>query len=66
VSAHCRFVLRTVSLLSAALVLLPFAGAQKPRTITTPMQQFGHDIGADYQLVNYTQETEYLQKSPTG
>jgi hypothetical protein len=26
------------------------------------MQQFGHDIGADYQLVNYTQESEYLQK----
>jgi hypothetical protein len=26
------------------------------------MQEFGHDIGADYQLVNYTQETAYLQK----
>jgi hypothetical protein len=26
------------------------------------MQEFGHDIGADYQLVNYTQETEYLKK----
>jgi hypothetical protein len=38
------------------------ADAQKPRTITTPLQQFGHDIGADYQLVNYTQESEYLQK----
>ena len=34
-----------------------------PRSnITTPRQQFGHDIGDDYQLVNYTQETEYLQK----
>lgn len=46
----------------AALALTPFASAQKPRTITTPKQQFGHDIGDDYQLVNYTQESEYLQK----
>ena len=45
----------------AALILLP-AYAQKPRSITTPLQEFGHDIGADYQLVNYTQETEYLKK----
>jgi hypothetical protein len=36
--------------------------AQKPRSITSPKQQFGHDIGDDYQLVNYTQETEYLNK----
>ena len=51
----------------AALALTPLtlasgAHAQKPRTITTPKQQFGHDIGDDYQLVNYTQESEYLQK----
>jgi hypothetical protein len=47
---------------SAMLSLLPMAHAQKPRVITSPLQQFGHEIGADYQLVNYTQETEYLQK----
>ena len=46
----------------AILALLPMAQAQKPRAITTPLQQFGHAIGDDYQLVNYTQETEYLQK----
>ncbi|SEF73719.1 Zinc carboxypeptidase [Bryocella elongata] len=46
----------------AALALTPLMYAQKPRTITTPKQQFGHDIGDDYQLVNYTQESEYLQK----
>jgi hypothetical protein len=45
-----------------ALAVLPAAHAEKPRTITTPLQQFGHNIGDDYQLVNYTQETEYLQK----
>ena len=37
-------------------------GAAPRSNITTPRQQFGHDIGDDYQLVNYTQETEYLQK----
>jgi hypothetical protein len=41
--------------------MLP-AHAQTTRNITTPMQEFGHDIGADYQLVNYTQESAYLQK----
>ncbi len=29
--------------------------------ITTPKQQFGHDIGDDYVLVNYTQYAEYLR-----
>lgn len=45
------------------LALSPVVEAQpKARTITSPKQQFGHDIGDDYQLVNYTQETEYLNK----
>ena len=30
--------------------------------ITTPLQQFGHDIGEDYRLVNYTQAVEYWEK----
>ena len=47
--------------LACAFALTP-AVAQKPRSITTPTQQFGHEIGADYQLVDYTQETAYLQK----
>ena len=34
--------------------------AQEP--VTTPEQQFGHEIGADYQLVNYTALYEYFQK----
>jgi hypothetical protein len=32
-------------------------GAQK--TVTSPKQQFGHDIGADYQLPSYKRLTEY-------
>ncbi len=30
--------------------------------VTTPEQQFGHEIGADYVLVNYTELYEYFQK----
>src|SRR5438309_7723950 len=31
-------------------------------TITPPREQFGHDIGDDYFLVNYTQYVEYLRR----
>ena len=51
-----------------ALVLVAYA-AVVPRAqnrnagkVTTPKEQFGHDIGDDYCLVNYTQYVEYLQK----
>src|SRR5438045_2919796 len=30
--------------------------------VTSPKEQFGHDIGDDYFLVNYTQYAEYLKK----
>ena len=30
--------------------------------LTTPKEQFGHDIGDDYFLVNYTQYVDYLKK----
>jgi len=30
--------------------------------VTSPRAQFGHDIGDDYMLVNYTQYEQYLQK----
>jgi hypothetical protein len=55
---------RSLAVLSLLAVIPAFAqpnGALRSN-ITTPKQQFGHDIGDDYQLVNYTQETEYLQK----
>ena len=38
------------------------AVAQVQQPVTTPEQQFGHEIGADYQLVNYTELYEYFQK----
>ncbi|MEQ1871067.1 MAG: M14 metallopeptidase family protein [Vicinamibacterales bacterium] len=44
---------------------VPCAQAQpRPATreITTPKEQFGHDIGDDYVLVNYTQYASYLRK----
>ncbi|MDQ6828541.1 MAG: M14 family metallopeptidase, partial [Gemmatimonadota bacterium] len=54
---------RTARRLGATILALSlplaYAGAQK---ITSPKEQFGYDIGADYQLVNYTQLQEYWQK----
>ena len=45
--------------LIAALAASPLLADGK---ITTPKEQFGFDIGADYQLLNYTQLVEYWQK----
>ena len=48
------------------MLLLPVGAArpvaQDKAPITSPRTQFGHDIGDDYFLVNYTQYVEYLQK----
>ncbi len=45
---------------AAALLIASAASAQN--TLTSPRQQFGHDIGADYVLPNYTQFMAYWQK----
>src|SRR5918993_5545561 len=47
-----------------ALVLsLAAPSAQTPAPkVTTPQQFFGHEIGADYVLPNYTKFTEYVKK----
>ncbi|MDQ3349593.1 MAG: M14 family metallopeptidase, partial [Acidobacteriota bacterium] len=52
---------RRVTLLSFVLLiaLAPLATAQ---AITSPRQQFGFDIGDDYQLATYTQFAEYWRK----
>src|SRR3954470_14636692 len=52
-----------VALTVAALFAAPQAQNRPaaPR-LTTPKEQFGHDIGDDYFLVNYTQYVEYLKK----
>ena len=59
--------LRTRRLPSAVCAVLFFAAgaAEAQQRVTTPMQQFGHEIGADYQLPNYTQFVEYWQKLAT-
>jgi hypothetical protein len=43
----------------AGLATFPSFAQQK---ITTPKEQFGFNIGDDYQLVNYTQMVEYWKK----
>src|SRR5436305_2619837 len=52
-----------VALTVAALSVAPQAQNRSTASkLTTPKEQFGHDIGDDYFLVNYTQYVEYLQK----
>ena len=70
VSARAALCL-TVSLSALSLSALPasafeaqavssaVAAARAP--LTSPLEAFGHEIGADYQLVNYTQWEAYLK-----
>ncbi len=59
--------LRSLSLV--VLLLLSFAApqAQSPAApkVTSPEQFFGHQIGADYVLPNYTKFTEFVKKLDT-
>ncbi|HYJ81020.1 MAG TPA: M14 metallopeptidase family protein, partial [Longimicrobiaceae bacterium] len=48
--------------LAAAAVLLAAAAAQAQPRLTSPREQFGHDIGADYVLPNYRELVAYWQK----
>jgi hypothetical protein len=52
--------LKSIALL-LALLAAPATGTAQLR-ITSPRMQFGHDIGDDYFLANYTQMIEYWQK----
>ncbi len=45
-----------------AAVLVAAPSAQAPQKVTTPEQFFGHQIGADYELPNYTQFSEFVRK----
>jgi hypothetical protein len=45
--------------LLAVMLAAPLTG-QTP--VTTPAEQFGHELGADYQLPNYQQLMQYWQK----
>src|SRR5262249_19752947 len=74
---RCPSVLHEVSMITphrvrvAVLAIVVAAGAAAPfaqtsrstlAKVTSPKEQFGHDIGDDYFLVNYTQYVEYLRK----
>src|SRR5262245_39780788 len=61
-----RMQLRLRSLAIAIALMLsmaaPYAQAPAAPKVTSPKQFFGHDIGADYVLPNYTKFTEYVKK----
>lgn len=48
--------------LSIALLLVAAPPMLAQRRITTPLAQFGHNIGDDYFLANYTQMLDYWRK----
>jgi len=49
-------------LAAVALASLVAGAPVSGQTVTSPRQQFGHDIGADYQLPTYQQLVAYWQK----
>ncbi|HEU4885365.1 MAG TPA: M14 family zinc carboxypeptidase [Longimicrobium sp.] len=53
---------RRAPALALALALFAAGGAQAQQRLTSPEQQFGHPIGADYVLPNYTDLTTYWRK----
>jgi hypothetical protein len=55
----CRSLTVVIALVATAL--WPAATAAQTR-ITSPMEQFGHNIGDDYFLATYTQLAEYFRK----
>ncbi len=48
--------------LLAGAALFAASSLQAQSRVTTPLQQFGHNIGDDYFLANYEQMIEYWQK----
>lgn len=53
---------RAVVLAAAAVLAAHAALPAQQRRLTSPREQFGHEIGADYQLPNYRQLVAYWQK----
>src|SRR5512137_2144041 len=54
------------SILPLLLILAVFAGsvpaAEAQSGLTSPKQEFGFDVGADYQLINYAKLSAYWRK----
>src|SRR5262245_30427504 len=64
-----KSVLKTCASLAAAVILLSSTASPQaqqrstaPSRVTSPVEQFGKNIGDDYFLVNYTKYLEYLKK----
>jgi hypothetical protein len=53
---------RVHPVLVLSALLLSTLGSTSAQRVTTPEQQFGHKIGADFVLPNYTQFVEYWRK----
>jgi hypothetical protein len=53
---------RTGALLALAALLVAAPPVAAQSQITSPRQEFGFDIGADYQLVNYSRMVSYWEK----
>src|SRR5215510_11628509 len=55
---------RSAAIAIAVVLSLAAPYAQTPAAprVTSPKQFFGHDIGADYVLPNYTKFTEFVKK----
>ena len=59
---HTRLAVRVLPGIVLFVLLGVAPGAQNKGALTSPLSQFGHNIGDDYFLANYTQYVEYLQK----
>jgi len=56
--------IKTIAVVLVA-VLVGFAAAPAQAQLTTPKQQFGFNVGDDYQLINYTQLLAFWKKLDT-
>jgi hypothetical protein len=57
-----RFTLIGVLSMGLSLGTVTAAAASVQQPVTTPEEQFEHEIGTDYELVNYTELYEYFEK----
>jgi hypothetical protein len=54
--------MRVVRCVAVAILVLLGTGSKAQDRITTPKEQFGFELGDDYQVANYTQIAEYWRK----
>jgi hypothetical protein len=57
-----KLAFRIVSIAVVALLALRSSSSAQTAKVTSPKEQFGHEIGADYVLPTYTQLGEYWKK----